>query len=330
MDRQRNDNFFYSVFQPFNELFIKFWLNHSEYKPCVLNCTRALIVDGNQKLRRRICLDKTKTITTAEMSSITIGCDQTPLFGSLYCEFHLPKEQQILLDENDLDNNNDYNLQSQTKSTSNTRNLRSKTILIEHESVTCCTLKQRSNTYIDKCLRSFGFIVYATNCSVIVAFTEIFRSETIKEILNGLISIVNISPSLPPCIVYDDACHLIRRLIDGQLNGEFNTTPALLYLNMKTYNIDRLHITNHTDRWCRKNLDPEKNPLLTGVNTEACEQLFSWTNGYATSFTNMNASRCRLMLLLTFHLRNCFLKKINPHQFNIGRLIVSKHRPLII
>jgi len=74
------------------------------------------------------------------------------------------------------------------------------------------------------------------------------------------VSIVNISPSFPLCIIYDDASHLIRRLIDGQLNNKFNITPAILYSNTKIYNIDCLHIANHTDRWCRKHFNPETNP----------------------------------------------------------------------
>lgn len=120
-------------------------------------------------------------------------------------------------------------------------------------------------------MRSFSIIVYVTNCNVVTDLTDIFRSEIIKEILNGLISIVNISSSLPTCIVYGGGCHLIRRLIDGQPNG------------------------------------------VNGINTEACEQLFSWTNRYATAFTNMNVLRLRTILLLKFHLRNYFLKNINSH-----------------
>ncbi|CAF1536357.1 unnamed protein product [Rotaria sordida] len=264
------------------------------------------------------------------MPFIKVGCDRTPLYGSLYCSAHLPQQPASVNTKNDDNNHPVRASEVNTNSIINEKNLRTKKILIQHEAISCSTLKKMPNEYVDKCMRSFGIVVYVTNCNVVVAFTEIFRSETIKEILNGLISIVNISPSLPPCIVYDDACHLVRRLIDGQINGEFNITPALLYLNKKTFNIDRMHISNHKDKWCRKHLDPANNPLLTNINTESCEQLFSWTNGYATSFTNMNASRCRMMLLFTFHLRNCFLKKINPHEFNIGKPVVTKNRPLVI
>ncbi|CAF1671116.1 unnamed protein product, partial [Adineta ricciae] len=297
MDRQDNDSFFYSIFQPLYPLFVKFWLNHAEYKPCSLYCSRALVVD-------------------AEISSINVGCDQTPLYKSMYCKEHSPKEVPRLLPNYKHPANNPIlTSKAKAKSRMNKTNQHSQTVVVEHEAISCSTLKEKPKAYVDKCMRSFGVIVYTTNCNVTVAFNEIFRSETIKEILNGLISIVNISPSLPPCIVYDDACHLIRRLIDGQVKNEFNVTPAILYLNTKTYNIDRMHLINHRDKWCRKHLDPKTNPLLNNINTESCEQLFSWNNGYATAFTNMNQSRCRLMILITFHLRNCYLKKINPHSF---------------
>ncbi|CAF1154762.1 unnamed protein product [Adineta ricciae] len=331
MDRQQNDSFFYSIYDSLYTLFVRFWLNHSEHKPCSLNCSRALVVDGNQKLRRRICLDKSKTISTAEMSSINIGCDKTPVYKSLYCSEHLPQSQSRRnINDRHLTKNQIHATKAKNKLKIHKKHLRSERNFIQHELISCSTLKEMPNQYIDKCVRSFGIIVYVTNCNVTVAFNEIFRSETIKEILNGLISIVNISPTLPPAIIYDDACHLIRRLIDGQTKKEFKITPAIHYLNTKTYNIDRMHLQNHKDKWCRKFLDPQTNPLLVNVNTEACEQLFSWSNGYATSLTNMNQSRCRLMLLLTFHLRNCYLKKINPHLFDIGKEIVTKPRPILI
>jgi len=71
------------------------------------------------------------------------------------------------------------------------------------------------------------------------------------------------------------------------------------------------------------------NPLLTNINTESCEQLFSWTNGYATAFLNTNASRCRIILLLTSCLRNCYLQKINPHKFNTGYAVLAKIEQLL-
>ncbi|CAF1537992.1 unnamed protein product [Adineta ricciae] len=331
MDRTQNDSFFYNIFDSLYVLFVKFWLNHSEYKSCGSYCSKALVVDGNQKLRRRICFDKTKTITTDEMTTIVVGCDRTPAYKSLYCTQHLREARSRRpTTAKYLTNNRIRASKSKNKSKFRKGNTRSQQASIEHESISCSTLKEKPEEYVKQCLRSFGFIVYVTNCNVAVAFNEIFRSETIKEILNGLINIVNISPTLPPSIIYDDACHLIRRLIDGQTRNEFCITPAINYLNRKTYNIDRLHLKNHKDTWCRKYLDPDDNPLLNNVNTESCEQLFSWSNGYAPAFTQMNQSRCRLMLLITFHLRNCYLKNINPHVFNIAKPIVTKSRPLII
>lgn len=50
----------------------------------------------------------------------------------------------------------------------------------------CRTSKARADSYIRKCARSFGVIAAVTNCGIVTTFGEIFRTETLKEILQLL------------------------------------------------------------------------------------------------------------------------------------------------
>ncbi|CAF1548207.1 unnamed protein product [Rotaria magnacalcarata] len=145
MNHQESDSYFYAIFKPFYKRFVKYWLNHSDYKPCGVCCSHALVIDGNQKLRRRICFDKSNTIATAEISAITISCDQTPLYGSLYCAIHSCSERTESFDNE----NNESSKQTPRSATSNTlkineQHLSTKNILIQHEPTSCSTLKKNA------------------------------------------------------------------------------------------------------------------------------------------------------------------------------------------
>ncbi|CAF4718727.1 unnamed protein product, partial [Rotaria magnacalcarata] len=54
----------------------------------------------------------------------------------------------------------------------------------------CRTIKQRSESYIKRCSRSFGVLAGVTNCKIVITFSEIFRSETLREIISLLCSTI--------------------------------------------------------------------------------------------------------------------------------------------
>ena len=60
----------------------------------------------------------------------------------------------------------------------------------------CKTLKRKVNAYVRKCTRSFGLIAQVFNCRVITAFVEIYRSETIKQILDMIFTAIRSKFSL--------------------------------------------------------------------------------------------------------------------------------------
>ena len=164
--------------------FIYLWSNHrSLIGPCDKNCSQAIIVDGHQKYRRRVCAAKRVHISTEEFGSLTVGCCRTPNFRSKFCNLHQKLEEQTT---------------STQLSTKDARKNRSKPRKLPFKryrqkgfgATNCRTMKQRPDSYIQRCSRSFGVLAAVTNCKIVLTFAEIFRSETIREIISLLCSTI--------------------------------------------------------------------------------------------------------------------------------------------
>ncbi|CAF1464128.1 unnamed protein product [Rotaria sordida] len=187
----RLETFFYESHESVKQCFIRFWDRHSMFASCGNNCSKLINADGNWKFGRHSCMDKTKTRTTAEFDSVIIGCDKSPKPGEDYCDEHkhrhdIPIEND---DEEDVDNESFIKLRNGKQ-------------VIRYQSLTCNTTKSFPMKYVSVCHRSFGIIVYFTNCGVCLAINEIYRSETVKEILMGWFDIIsatstNIMSALP-------------------------------------------------------------------------------------------------------------------------------------
>ena len=63
-------------------------------------------------------------------------------------------------------------------------------------------------------------------------------------------------------ICYDDGCHL-KRYADKQQRRDLTATSKLLH-NMSIV-VDKMHMTGHTDAWCKDNCDPKLYPDLKEV-----------------------------------------------------------------
>jgi hypothetical protein len=160
--------------------FIYLWTNHSTLiGPCGSHCSRCLVIDGHQKCRRRICAYKDVTVDTVEMKSLVIGCCRTPVTSSRFCDKHRR-----------MSSTEDRSAETNTKRKPVSKTLhryRSKKLnrVDDRLNLTSCrTQKARSDDYIKKCTRSFGLIALVFNCRIITSFSELFRSETIREIIN--------------------------------------------------------------------------------------------------------------------------------------------------
>ena len=151
--------------------------------------------------------------------------------------------------------------------------------------LSCNTEKTKSRFYH----RTGGVLVMAKPCGVIVSMAEIFGGESVSQVAEVIeYYLQNCATSDTKCLVYDDACHL-KRHVDCR-----HVYPLLQKLDMK---IDRFHFKNHTDVWCKENMDPMKSIFLKHVNTEVMEQIFSWVKGFVTSLRYMSGINFKFFLL---------------------------------
>lgn len=167
--------------------FIYMWCRHKDIVgACSNDCSKAIIIDGHQKCRRRVCRYKHVRVATDEFDDLMIGCCRSPLFKSRYCALH-QKYQVESATSNSVSNKHRTRLKKMRLGS--IKNWRK-----PHEdgfgATGCRTSKAKSDAYIQRCARSFGVIACVTNCRVIVSFGEIFRTETLREILHLLFSTI--------------------------------------------------------------------------------------------------------------------------------------------
>ncbi|CAH3141983.1 unnamed protein product [Porites evermanni] len=113
-------------------------------------------------------------------------------------------------------------------------------------------------------------------------------------------------------ICYDDACHLKKYANNPARNSLTATTRTMAGMEMV---VDKFHFPNHVDRWCKTNCNPYNTkcfnclsnencltPFLfdffRDVNTEVCEQLFSWLSRFSIITKHMN--RWRFLFLMSY------------------------------
>lgn len=179
------DEWIWNQFPRLLTSFVYLWSNHKTLiGPCAMNCTQCIIIDGHQKCRRRICRAKHVQVSTEEFTSLTVGCCRTPRLGSHFCDLH-----------QDLNDNNDPTT-TPTKQRPKKRRMMMKKFLQKKYrqhgfgATNCRTMKEQPQKYIERCSRSFGILAAVTNCKIVLTFSEIFRSETLREIISLLCSTI--------------------------------------------------------------------------------------------------------------------------------------------
>lgn len=160
--------------------FVYLWMNHAEIMgPCGDQCCKCIVVDGHQKARRRICAYKNINVDTAEMKDLVVGCCRTPATGSRYCDSHT-----VLVEGEVNARGPPKKIYDQKKKLVRRTQWRGKSCKNTLNATNCRTQKDKSEEYIKRCARSFGLIALVFNCKVICGFAELFRSETLKEIIH--------------------------------------------------------------------------------------------------------------------------------------------------
>ena len=253
--------------------FIYLWTNHRLIiGSCSEQCSKCLIIDGHQKCRRRLCAFKDVKIDTAEMRNLTIGCCRTPARSSRYCALHFSKQPTANTNTN-VPENRSKRLFRKNFRHSHERSRRNENRL---NTTGCRTLKAKSDKYIKGCTRSFGIIAIVSNCRIITSFSELYRSETLREIINlfattirGCISVPSlaiprhilkslVAGKLAPTLMYDDGCHVVK-YVKNHLDRDLIKTPAMEMFSTIPISVDRSHFRNHVDPFCRSTMNPDKN-----------------------------------------------------------------------
>ncbi len=161
--------------------FIYVWKNHRTLVgPCGDHCSKCLIIDGHQKSRRRIGAFKDVRVETEEMKDLVIGCCQTPIRWSRYCRVH---KNLSRITENKQSQSSTHRKKRMKKffhQLSETSHRKKNRL----NATSCRTIKARADSYVNKCTRSFGIIALVSNCRIITSFSELYRSETLREIIN--------------------------------------------------------------------------------------------------------------------------------------------------
>ena len=167
----------------------------------------------------------------------------------------------------------------------------------------CNTKKDQTRMY----RRSAGMFMGSWPCGVVCLFEEIFNTENISQV-NGIMSDFIFKHQLElNYLLYDDACHLDEY---SKKEDRKNYSEGSKKFAETKKCIDRLHHRGHCEK-CRSNptYDPDKDkPELKNVNTQICEQSFSWTNGFK-NVKAMNHLSYRLFFIYMFDCQN--LKRLN-------------------
>jgi len=143
-----------------------------------------------------------------------------------------------------------------------------------------------------------GVMVLMRPCGVI-AYYVLYHHESLSQLYLLIDKLLRQAPGKQkPTIAY--------LVFDYGCGAEkfFELHPAVFqehdYERFKCF-VDRFHFGSHKDEFCLNNCNPDHCPGLDYINTEACEQLFSWLGKYKFQVANMS------LVTYTFYLNQLLL-----------------------
>ncbi len=166
------------------------------------------------------------------------------------------------------------------------------------DSLECNTIKEKQ--YAKRKHRTAGICLAAYNCGIIISFSELFGSESLSQVYCFLIKLYSLCV-LPLSLAYDDGCHLSKFVKNVKRAA---TTAVARVLASLIIVVDRMHFKGHKDKWCKKHMNPDKYREFDRLNTESCEQTFSWASGYSSMTRHMNYPRYMIFLFSLFDMYN--------------------------
>lgn len=170
-----------------------------------------------------------------------------------------------------------------------------------HRTLKCNT--EKGDQWVRKHNRTAGALYFVWNCGVCFYMSELYGSEGKKQVFyalkNLMWALATAGLPFPMAACYDDACHLVLFLMRRQA-----MSPLTAILSAVDWVIDRFHFVNHTDNWCKKNLNANHRPVYDDACTECCEGFFSWLNIHGSHLRHSSSNRFGMWTLILCHLRN--------------------------
>jgi len=126
---------------------------------------------------------------------------------------------------------------------------------------------------------------------------------------------------MPIVLCYDDACHLLARLL-SLMGAHWQAALAVCLI----ISLDGFHKVNHIAKFCVGALNPKRFPQIHKRNTQACEQTNRWLNKHSSSVRQKNGGGFRFYIFRTNDLRNELLvqQKQEPEGSDLDPEAASK------
>ena len=190
----------------------------------------------------------------------------------------------------------------------------------------------RCNTKKDKDTRfhrhTAGIFIGCWPCGICVLWDELYGTESISQV-HGIITdwLATLSVSARNRLkfaLYDDMCHLSRYSRKSKLKNLNEVTECFANLS---HAVDFMHFRGHKDVWCKENMNPHHFKELEPVNSQVCEQKFSYTNHFKNCKA-MNEEHFKFYWLYILDLKNLLIEKklgqvANPTRPERQKLIVQ-------
>jgi hypothetical protein len=145
---------------------------------------------------------------------------------------------------------------------------------------------------------------FLTPCGVCVGWAVQLHAESSSQVATQFL--LKVAPKRDvKVLIEDNGCNL-RRF--------FENRPELLASVNKTLGdgfeivVDKFHFGSHDAAYCKEHCDPYKLPQVDLINTEACEQFFSWLGNIRRCVVGQDIELFEFMVTELVAVRNCYVE----------------------
>ncbi|CAF1083757.1 unnamed protein product [Didymodactylos carnosus] len=179
----------------------------------------------------------------------------------------------------------------------------------------------------NKSVSNYGILVTFSNCSVILGFDELARSESMRRVVRHLLRILK-NGELPNLGMYDTAC-MLKLFISNWFNTKYlKKSKRTIFLSRMKLVIDRFHKENHKRDMCKTVMradHPSHNGAFKNIDSQVAERMFSYLTNFSHCVRGYSYPKSPAFFMILFHLKNCRTTNINPNAQRIGLRVLPKN-----